>query len=467
MTKSGLAPNEQSLFDAIKELQADKSAMAFYSIMPRMEDIGIQMPEHYLEIKPRVPTIIVGPSETGEEFIAYSERGEKVAEFSSFEDLESWRSTFPGHSFQSMGDLPGHVGKSFLDKDPRFDNNEYDRLDWHHKLQRVRAYLAFKSAPDFDRAYLLLNNFFIRTLEPASRRTYLSEVPVRFGYTESGAPFVDIPQQTRDIEFGDSDLNWDQVTGFSMDDATVRAANHVIYKYDWNGVLRTTPSEISERKAITLSDLEEIRSDDLRDLRKVEHFPLPKIAIEYLQHHPDEEQKISQAHAEWMEAAFAWVDNPNDPALAYRFLDAHPALWSFTSRDGEGMSFRDIRNSENELNEGGEDGAYAEFLRQSVLKTSGQARTFWTGIGSNNGKRVYMMEMGAAVPPLRNHHYHDMDIDTWEDSFEKCYIQTAIGVLAIFGLDDREKIVPGLLSKWGAETSEGRICYRLLRGLED
>lgn len=216
---------------------------------------------------------------------------------------------------------------------------------------------------------------------------------------------------------------------------------------------------------ITFADIYEFRKKEIDGLRSNEGIILPKIAREYCAIHPGSLGPVSRAFAQWASVAKQWFNNPEDPALAFRFLDGHPALWSFSALNDDVQKEWYGIPSKGELeDESYFDIAYKKFLELSTLKTSGFAGGFWTGLGRHEGKDVYMMEMGSAVPPFRNHHYHDTDIDTWESSFEDCYIQHALGVLAVFGLDDRERKDPKLVDKWGYANSEGRIFYRSLRG---
>lgn len=135
--------------------------------------------------------------------------------------------------------------------------------------------------------------------------------------------------------------------------------------------------------------------------------PLPEFVSEHLTRHPDQRVDIEAAYGDWLNTVRKWIDNPANPVLSYHFLDGHPAFWTLeTLHDGQGP----------------------------VFKTTGQASHFWKGIGRSDGKEVYMMEHGAAVPPERTSHYHDHYLDSYSSSWEGCYVDTARYTFALFAI---------------------------------
>lgn len=207
-------------------------------------------------------------------------------------------------------------------------------------------------------------------------------------------------------------------------------------------------------KTITFEDVSAYRSAEVEMLNSGELLPLPEVARRYIEALPEAEQWISSAFVRWMDRATAWVQNPTDAASAYHFIDGHPALWSFRTLDPDRLSdWTDVIYGRSG------DVSEQDFYAMSRLVMDGHAERFWTAVSKNKGENVYMMEMGAAVPPHRIHHYHDTDLDTWGTSFEDCYLQTALGMFAVYGLEDRD-----------AETdydSEPRKFYRKLLGWDN
>jgi hypothetical protein len=83
---------------------------------------------------------------------------------------------------------------------------------------------------------------------------------------------------------------------------------------------------------------------------------------------------------------------------AYGFLEGHPAFWKRPRPE--------------------------EYPNE--WSTDEGVSTIWSCPSyRKDGSIVMMMETGSMVPPERKHRYHDLRLDTYEDTYEKGIIATA------------------------------------------
>lgn len=123
-----------------------------------------------------------------------------------------------------------------------------------------------------------------------------------------------------------------------------------------------------------------------------------------------------------------WLKKQEDMVLAYAFLQHHPAFWYRPDPE----------------------------TRPNQWVTDNGLHSLWVCPTYNDeGKTVVMMEHGAAVPPARDHHYHDPRLDVWAPTFEDGYVQTAKLLHKYFALDGSErKDIPYKPQKWEVELQE-------------
>lgn len=114
----------------------------------------------------------------------------------------------------------------------------------------------------------------------------------------------------------------------------------------------------------------------------------------------------------WLQEARYWIENKDDFLAAYHFLAGHPAFWKRPRPD-------DYPNE---------------------WSTDGGVSTIWSyPQRRENGSICMMMETGSMMPPMRNHRYHDLRLDTYEDTYELGIIATAKKVHKFFDLDGSER----------------------------
>lgn len=229
-----LSPEERVLYDRLSALRNSNDKFAFYSVVPFLRDTGISLSEGYLNAHPRRETLLVDETEDHQGLALYTERGEHIADFASFGELKEYQKMhYPDAVMNSMAfKLPGKIGNGLFDG--RFDSGR-DQLEWVHKSDRVRMWLQFKADPSFRNGYLLVEGFFTHFDASDSYRG-ATDISGRMGYTEDNKPFVTIPQVDQDMTSRNrADLHWTHITGDSLNDAYVKAAQHIIENYDWNG----------------------------------------------------------------------------------------------------------------------------------------------------------------------------------------------------------------------------------------
>jgi len=106
-----------------------------------------------------------------------------------------------------------------------------------------------------------------------------------------------------------------------------------------------------------------------------------------------------------------WLTDQNNWVLAYNFIQEHPAFWSRP-------------RPEQYPYEWDFDGGHG---------------SLWIGVSTNKDGPVVMMEHGASVPPLHNHHFHDFRLDVWAPNFEDGYVQMAQKIHKFFSLDGEDR----------------------------
>lgn len=121
-----------------------------------------------------------------------------------------------------------------------------------------------------------------------------------------------------------------------------------------------------------------------------------------------------ETHEYWgfLCTAREWLRYKDDFLISFHFINHHPALW--TRPEPERLPNR--------------------------WSTSEGVSKLWVHASTrDDGSTVIMMEAGAAVPPTRKHTYHDMRLDTYEDTYEKGIIKTAALIHKFFDLDGSER----------------------------
>jgi len=115
---------------------------------------------------------------------------------------------------------------------------------------------------------------------------------------------------------------------------------------------------------------------------------------------------------QWLKEARQWIENQDDFMAAYGFLEGHPAFWKRPRPE--------------------------EYPNQ--WSTDEGVSTIWSSPSyRNDGSIVMMMETGAMKAPARQHRYHDLRLDTYEDTYELGIIATAKKVHQFFDLDGSER----------------------------
>ena len=142
----------------------------------------------------------------------------------------------------------------------------------------------------------------------------------------------------------------------------------------------------------------------------------------------DYRQMAYYSYYSFLMCAKEWLAHPDDVVLAHSFLQHHPVFWSRHSPD----------------------------TRPNEWDTDNGLSSLWVQPTYNDaGETVFMMEHGAAVPPLRREHYHDPRLDVWESTYEKALIKTAVLTHRFFALDGSErKDVPYTPQAWEVELQE-------------
>lgn len=107
--------------------------------------------------------------------------------------------------------------------------------------------------------------------------------------------------------------------------------------------------------------------------------------------------------------ASKYLENPKDFVLAYHFVNGHPAFWS---------RYNGTSTDWNLENNG--------FISMDVINDH------------KTGKPLVMLEHGAAVPPERTHHYHDLRLDSYGETYEAAIIDLAAKVNANFDLEGND-----------------------------
>lgn len=114
----------------------------------------------------------------------------------------------------------------------------------------------------------------------------------------------------------------------------------------------------------------------------------------------------------WLKEARAWIEDQDDFMKAYGFLEGHPAFWKRPRPE----------------------------VYPNEWSTDEGVSTIWSSpTRRGDGSIVMMMETGSMVPPQRERRYHDLRLDTYEDTYEKGIIATAKVVHKFFDLDGSER----------------------------
>lgn len=121
---------------------------------------------------------------------------------------------------------------------------------------------------------------------------------------------------------------------------------------------------------------------------------------------------LSKDHyLEFLKTAETYLNDPEDFLSAWYFLASHPYAW-YRYDAGDEYSW-----STDEL-----------------------TSKIWVSPTKNDeGKLVFMMEAGGAVPPERTSHYHDLRLDVYADSYNEGIIQLAALVHKFYYLDGSER----------------------------
>lgn len=128
---------------------------------------------------------------------------------------------------------------------------------------------------------------------------------------------------------------------------------------------------------------------------------------------PVDTRGLDYAHFyQWLKEAREWIENQDDFMAAYGFLAGHPAFWKRSRPE--------------------------EYPNQ--WSTDEGVSTIWSSpTYRKDGTICMMMETGGMVPPARDHRYHDLRLDTYEDTYEKGIVATAKKVHQFFELDGSER----------------------------
>lgn len=114
----------------------------------------------------------------------------------------------------------------------------------------------------------------------------------------------------------------------------------------------------------------------------------------------------------WLKEVRNWIENQDDFMSAYFFLQGHPAFWKRPRPE--------------------------EYPNE--WSTDEGVSTIWSfPTRRDDGSICMMMETGSMVPPERKNRYHDLRLDTYEDTYEKGIIATAKVVHKFFDLDGSER----------------------------
>lgn len=115
---------------------------------------------------------------------------------------------------------------------------------------------------------------------------------------------------------------------------------------------------------------------------------------------------------QWLKEARHWIENQDDFMAAYGFLSGHPAFWKRSRPE--------------------------EYPNQ--WSTDEGVSTIWSyPQRRKDGSIVMMMETGSMVAPERRTRYHDLRLDTYEDTYERGIVATAKKVHQFFELDGSER----------------------------
>ena len=107
---------------------------------------------------------------------------------------------------------------------------------------------------------------------------------------------------------------------------------------------------------------------------------------------------LKQSYKTWLEDTHpTWMQNQEDWAVAYNWLQSHPIFWART---------------ENKLTWNWE--------------TENGHASLWVSVSyGEDGCPVVMMEHGSHIAPEYTSHYHDMRLDVYARNFEEGYIEMA------------------------------------------
>lgn len=116
-------------------------------------------------------------------------------------------------------------------------------------------------------------------------------------------------------------------------------------------------------------------------------------------------------YLEFLKTAETYLTDPEDFLTAWYFLASHPYAWYRYDADKE----------------------------HSWLKHELTSKIWVAPTKNDDGELVFMMEAGAAVPPERTSHYHDLRLDVYADSYESGIVQLAALVHKFYYLDGSER----------------------------
>lgn len=122
----------------------------------------------------------------------------------------------------------------------------------------------------------------------------------------------------------------------------------------------------------------------------------------------EEIKSTKRDYRKYLESIEEYRKDPKNFLKAYYFVSGHPAFWT-----------KEVR------------GDYIYWEKH---------RDFWMRpMKRDNGEVLILMEAGQAVPPLRNEHYHDLELDVYSDTYENAIIEMAALVDNYFHYDGTHK----------------------------
>ncbi len=273
-TMTTLNTEEQIIWDNIKSYEnrtrvEDATAMDYYTSVPNIKSLGIEMPEKYLELCETTPRILLKQEEDGVLGV-YDESGvfllnkENCTTETVSSILAELAEEFPNTIFDNMNDIVG--SDSVFDS--RFPSHHY-RMDLHDKMIKVSNFLFYKNGEftsDTEKnsaAFDLVNGFFEylymtkqRVRRSRKNKQHDENAPlnisysystftVRSGYDAEDRAFVAVPLMKegslpvidRDIEDRPS-LEKIMILGENTTNAYCNAADFIVKNYDMNGNLK-------------------------------------------------------------------------------------------------------------------------------------------------------------------------------------------------------------------------------------